>query len=288
MGTNTETNAAKGDMTDEELAGLTEEERAGLLEGEDDEDGGEGAAVAEELKAGTDDGKAKEPDPKAGKTEEEAIEEEAPRVDPLPILKSGDVPTNADDRLKEIKATKAEIATKLDDGEITSRQYQEQIDALSEEAEGIRMALFKDNLSKEAAQQQELNDWQKDVTDFLGDHPEIRKNPLVYQAFDSVVREITADDANAKLTNVKQLQKAYGIWADQLGIKTATPAAKAQEKPRREVPPTLAKVPAAEAADVDDGKYAHLDRLMETDPIGFEKAMMKLSDADREAYEASL
>ena len=50
------------------------------------------------------------------------------------------------------------------------------------------------------------------------------------------------------------------------------------------VPPTLGKVPASAATDTDDGKFAHLDRLADSDPLAYETAVAKMSAAQRDEY----
>ena len=57
-----------------------------------------------------------------------------------------------------------------------------------------------------------------------------------------------------------------------------------KQKKQNVVPPNLGKVPASTANDTDDGKFAHLDRLAESDPLAFEAALAKMSDAQRDEY----
>lgn len=311
MSTNAETKAAKGDMTDDELDGLTEEERLGLLEDDDDEAGDDPAAAAlEALKAGNDDpdgedegdgkgdGKGDD-DPAADKGDDAAkAEEDKPaRREEVPLL-SAEVPANANTRLKEIEDAKDALAQKFDDGELSAKEHMAQLRELDKEADGIKQAIFKADISKEMQAKEVERNWMSDVDRFLAEHPEISKNELVYNAFDAVVRKVTGDDANSKLSNLGFLTKAYGIWADQLGIKAAKadpetkePGKKADEpaKKGRNIPPTLGRgVPASDISSVDDGKYAALDRLRDADPIAFENALSRMTDDQIAEYERAL
>jgi hypothetical protein len=49
----------------------------------------------------------------------------------------------------------------------------------------------------------------------------------------------------------------------------------------------LAKVPAADVEDTNGGRFAVLDRMASTDPLGYEEALNKMSAAERDAYMAS-
>ena len=97
---------------------------------------------------------------------------------------------------------------------------------------------------------------------------------------------MTGDQANAALTGAQQLEKAYQTWVTELGIQVEQPAQSgAKPDPRKpKVVPNIGSLPAAQANDTDDGKFAYLDRLADSDPLKYEATLAKLSDADREAY----
>ena len=46
-------------------------------------------------------------------------------------------------------------------------------------------------------------------------------------------------------------------------------------------------MPSAEIESTTGGKYAVLDRLASTDPLGYEAALERMSEAERNAYLAS-
>lgn len=295
-------------LTPEELALLTDEEREGLEDEDDETDDDAGGDDAggdddqggdEDDGAGEDDGKGKDggndddqPGRDDGATDDE--EQDAPRAQLVPLIR-GEAPADAEEKLKAIDTREDELSQKFEDGDITTTEYRTGLRELNRERDDINWSLRKAELSRETTQAQAEATWYSNVEAFLSEHPEIRKNQLVYNAFDAVVRDITSNKENHGLSDRKQLEKAYQVWAESLGY-TPEPkkddakgkgATKEAKKGQREIPPNLARVPAAEANDTDDGKYAHLDRLMETDPIKFEAALAKLSDSDRDAYLAS-
>lgn len=310
-------------MTPEELALLTPEEREGFEEDNDDEpelddegkpivseeeeEGDEGddaeaaaAAAAAALEAAKDktpsrdDGSAAE----AAQALLDAAAEadgavEAPRVQPVPLIRA-EVPADIEAQKTAIEAQRDEIAQKFEDGDMTAREFQAENRKLDKKDSDLDWLVRKAELSAETTQAQTEATWYQSTSEFLADHPEIMKNELVYNAFDAVVRKITGDKANHGLSDRKQLEKAHAEWAEALGIKVEpapkTPAAKAPAataKGKRDLPPNLGTVPAATASETDDGKYAALDRLIDTDPLAYEAALAKMSPAETDAYLAS-
>lgn len=306
-------------MTPEELALLTPEEREGFEEDNDDEpeldaegnpvvaaeteeeeeDDAEAIAAAaleaaKEKAPSRDDGKAAE----AAQALLDAAAEadatvDAPRVQPVPLIRA-EVPADIEAQKTAIETQRDEIAQKFEDGDMTAREFQAENRKLDKQDNDLDWLVRKAELSAETTQAQTEATWYKSTSDFLADHPEIMKNELVYNAFDAVVRKITGDKANHGLSDRKQLEKAHAEWAEALGI-TVDPAAKpaADKKPavaakaKRDLPPNLGTVPAATASETDDGKYAALDRLIETDPLAYEAALAKMTPAESDAYLAS-
>ena len=94
---------------------------------------------------------------------------------------------------------------------------------------------------------------------------------------------------SAQQANRAILEAAHKRVVEDLG--EAGPAAKtvrkdgAPLKGSKAAPPkTLAKVPASDNTDVNDGRWAALDRLRDADPLAHEEKLMKLSDSERDEY----
>ncbi|AFN39117.1 hypothetical protein G167_gp37 [Burkholderia phage BcepMigl] len=321
--------------SDEDLAGLTDEERAALL---DDDGGGEGGGSGDDndddankgggddgAKSGTtddankggDDGKKPADDAAAaGKTDDAAAaaaasddaggkkgaDDAAPAAKPtiVPLLVA-EAPADAEAKLKEIGEKKVTLVEQFDNGDITAKEYQTQLDALNKDERSLERAIDKAQTATEMRQQQEMNAWLGEVNEFTSKvHPEYGQSRARWMALDTFVKEIGSDPANANLTGPAILAKAHEMVVADLG--EATPKADAGKKDdgkkddkagkplkgaKIEPPPTLGKVPASDNADIDSGRWTALDRLQETDPEAHEEKLMKMSAADRDAYLAA-
>lgn len=287
--------------TEEELQDLTEEERAALEEleaeeaeaEEEEEDAGEAEGGDGDTGSEADDGddggdgdEAEGGEDEADGAEEEA-EEDSVATEVQPLL-AADAPEDAAEQLEAIAKQKEELVQKFDDGDLTAKEYQLELDKLAKQEREIEQAQFKAKLAQEMAEQQQRNAWLATVNQFLSEHAEYRQYPLRYKALDVAVRELAAQEENQGLSGREILEKAHEQIVEQFGLARAEekPEGKKRRKPI-EAPPTLANVPAASATETEDGRWAKLDRLMETDPERYERELAKLSDADREAYLAA-
>lgn len=283
-----------------DLAALTEEERAALGdEGLEDEIVSDEDDDQEDTRADDSDGTKQ--DPKAG--EEDAGEatskkqaapedEEAERADPiLPVLRA-DAPENVEETLAAITKTESDLIQRFEDGEITAREYREGLNQINDQREEIKWKKRESELATKLADQAEKNAWVRDVNEFMSAQgADIVENETRLIAFDSVVKRVTGDAKNAHLSNRSQLQMALKIYRQEMGLAPAIQAeetkAKAKAKETRPIPPSLSKIPAAEPEDINNSKFARLDRLAVDDPLAFEKQVAKLSEAERQQYESA-
>lgn len=292
--------------TDTEIDdGLTEEERAAL----NDEDGGtatatdpdtsvtdpEAAAAAEAEAAAAAEAKAKADADAAAAAE--AAAKEAPTTETAtttetteaaqqsqPILVANPV-EDADARLTEIATKKDALLTQFDDGDITAKEYQKQLDELSKQERRIEFEVHEAQLAQKMEQQRLQNEWTATCNAFVETHAVYKDNPRLYKALDAEVRELAGKPETANWTGQKFLDEAHKNLVQAFGLKEAatTPAA-AKHNPTANLPPNLAKVPAADIEDTNGGKFAVLDRLAATDPLGYEDTLAKMSEAERNAY----
>ncbi|ACR15040.1 hypothetical protein BcepIL02_gp47 [Burkholderia phage BcepIL02] len=321
-----------GEHSEELLSGLTDEERAALQEDDGADDAttlGDSLRAHESANSGTktdddddankggDDGK-KADDAATGKTDDDAAAAAAAAADDagkkgdeapaaakptiVPLLVA-EAPADADAKLKEIGEKKVTLVEQFDNGDITAKEYQTQLDALNKDERALERAIDKATTATEMRQQQEMNAWLGQVNDFTSKtHPEYGKSRVRWTALDTFVKEIAAKPENANLDGSEILRQAHEMVVADLGeaapVKGANDGKKDEgkkdDKPGKplkgakiEPPPHLAKVPAADNQDVESGRWAALDRLQETDPIAHEEQMMKMSAADRDAYLAS-
>lgn len=293
--------------TDTEIDdGLTEEERAALAEEEgagtdpeagtdtatdpDAEKAAEAAAPAEaekaKLEAEAAAAKAKEDEAAAAAAAEkpaEASTTEAAQTS-QPILVANPV-EDADARLTEIATKKDALLTQFDDGDITAKEYQKQLDELSKQERRIEFEVHEAQLAQKMEQQRLQNEWTATCNAFVETHAVYKDNPRLYKALDAEVRELAGKPETANWSGQKFLDEAHKNLVQAFGLKEAgTPAAAPRHNPTANLPPNLAKVPAADIEDTNGGKFAVLDRLAATDPLGYEDTLAKMSEAERNAY----
>ena len=284
-------------LTDEERAALEEEEGAAAGDGEgegDPDNGDDGAGEGEGDGAGGGDGAGEEGAGDAGEDAAAAGADDEPAVKGLdtsaPILVAA-APEDADGKLKELATQKDELLAKFDDGDITTKEYQTQLDALNKQEREIEWGIEKARLAAEIESQRQANEWKSTVDNFIRENPRYspEKAPSMYQLLDIEVRRVAGLDEFKNRTDPAAgreiLAKAHENIAKDLGFEVKQ--TKQQPAPNKQLPPNLANIPAADQSDTQGGKYAVLDRMATSDPIAYEEALMKLPEAERNAYLAS-
>lgn len=276
-------------LTEEELDGMEDSELVdeGEEEGEEEVDTGKPDAANSSEQGAKNSGDAEAAtSAEQAPADAEAANPQAQERKPRPVFEAPDVPADVDDQIAAAKLAKIKLAEKFDEGEITAVEYAKQTEELNDFQRELENKRFKAQLAAESQQSRELDSWEETCREFLSAHPEISKSKLRYDSFDYAVRLVTGDQANSELTGAQQLEKAYQNWVTELGIQVDQPAQSvAKPDPRKpKVVPNIGSLPAAQANDTDDGKFAYLDRLADSDPLKYEATLAKLSDADREAY----
>lgn len=296
--------------TDEQWEELTEEEREGILSNDEDgeEEGQEeqideaaaqakaqedAAAQAAADKQKTDDAAAAqaEADAAAKAKAEPEPEPEKPVVAPRPRGVLNDtLPEDYSQRVEANNTAMDELAQKYEDGDISFAEYNKGMRKLTDEAMDLREVKMRAEISEVSSTNSVQQHWDGLMGSFLTAHPEAISTPVRQNAFDHILREITAPVmAAGGMPGQAEIDKAYARLAEEFGIQAKQPdgdkgAQPPAAKKENKVPPTLGAVPAAAHTDVDDGKWAHLDRLAEQDPIKFEETLMKMSEAERNEY----
>ena len=291
---------------DNEDDGLTPEERAAL--GEDDGAGtnantddantdtdtdtntDEDTKAAEDAAAAAADKAKQEADAAAAEAKtEEAAEATTDAQQTAPILVAQPV-ADAEARLTELATKKDALLTQFDDGDITAKDYQKQLDELSKQERKIEFEVHEAQLAAKLEQQRLQNDWNATCNAFIENHAVYKDNPRLYKALDAEVRELAAKPDTANWSGAKFLEEAHKNLKTAFGFNepdAATTKPADSQRQQRELPPNLAKVPAANLEDTNGGRFAVLDRLANSDPIAYEEALNKLSATERDAYLAA-
>jgi len=286
-------------LTDEERAALAEDggESEGFNPPADDNTDAEAAAAAAAAekqaadaaatKAAEDAAAAEAAAKKDAPIETQAIEADATKQQPILVVPALE---DADARLAEIATKKDALLTQFDDGDITAREYQKQLDALAKEERQIEFQQHEASLASKLEQQRLQNEWTSTCNSFVETHPIYKNNDRLYRALDAEVRELAAKPETANWTGQRFLDEAHNNLKTAFGFaeaETGKPQAKPKYDQTASLPPNLSKVPSAEIESTTGGKYAVLDRLASTDPLGYEAALERMSEAERNAYLAS-
>lgn len=296
---------------------LTEEERAALNDSDyiedDDESGQEVSNAAEEADdeaAGDIAEEEVEPQPEeVAEPEEEAAapETEGDKANHQQQSVAPDLQEKMDEydtQLAEIKAERADLKTKLLDGDIGDDEWSQALEALDEKSS----AIIAEKAVTRHALEQDANNWKDACNAYLKEHPGLKESDDVLKAFDAAVRYVTGSAASQNMTFAQQLQRAHAqleFDAQYSGLAGVPPTAKAktapQPKPKpatkptqkaepkgedmRTPPPTLANVPASDISGKNDSPFASLQALIEKgNPDEIEAAYMKLSPEQRDQF----
>ena len=292
-------------ITDDDLDNLTAEERAALegdddnqdddtdadtdTEGDDDEDQDD-AGNDDDDDTAADDDAADAPGRDDGKAAEDApADEPSGKTEQAAPVFVAEAPAGADARLAEISAKKEELIAQFDDGDITAKEYQTQLDALGKDERAIERAIDKAAIASEMESQRQTNEWISQANAFAAANG-YTENPRLYRALDAEVRDVATTEAGKLMNGPQILAKAHAnlVEAGLVAGSAGTGNGKARAKiPRADLPPNLARVPAADSSDTSGGRFASLDRLQSSDPIAYEERLMAMSENDRKAYLAT-
>lgn len=202
-------------------------------------------------------------------------------------------PADAEAKLADIGTKKGELAKKFDDGDVTTAEYQAELDKLNREERTIERQIDRAQLAVELEEQRAVAERDAAINTFLaGVGIPLDPKNLRFQVLDAAVRTVANDEANASLGYTETMQKAYDLCVEQGVLPAKQAPAPKQEQQKQpaakkpiEAPPSLAHMPAAEATDTGENRFAWLANIK--DPDKHEAAFAKLSAADQEAYLAT-
>jgi hypothetical protein len=215
-----------------------------------------------------------------------AAKAEAVASAPAPLLHV-QAPEDAQAKLDKIAADKDALLDKFEAGEVTTKDYQRQLDALNDQRADIQHQVREADLARKLNDQQIQNAWVADCNRFLAAHEDY-KDPALLSQLDMAIKLIASQPENRGLANETALDKAHKMV---LAMNGKAPAAQpattkpVQHKvPTPAAPPNIGNLPAASMNDTTGGEFAHLDSLAKTDLVGYEKAVEGLTDAQRARY----
>lgn len=189
-------------------------------------------------------------------------------------------------KLAEIDGKLAKLDELFDDGELTSKEYRDQQNALMAEKRDIEHDELKAKVRQELDAENGKREWMKAQERFFKaeENARFRDDEVLLGALDQQVRKLAMTPEAANLTGDEILAKARAVIAKSFGLAAASPAKK-DDKPARpqrpKVPVDMGGLPAAGSERPQDGKYSHLNGLTGE---ALEDAVSRLSPADQEAW----
>lgn len=246
-------------------------------------------------------------EPPAAKTDPEPANPAPVVVDQPDPEPPAPIPVNVTEHRATVDALDTKIADlqeKYDDGELTSIEWRDQLAALVKEQAAAQAALTQaEAIMADMAPKQEAyrQAWFAKVSAYQDQHAYLA-SPEHYDAWDAALKMVNTNGAYAKLNITQRIEQAHRIYAAHYegvegkslptkpGLTAAEKKAEA-EKPtgprkdaRPEAPMTLANLTNAADNGIEDGRFAQIDRIMDSDPLKAEKMIAALSDADRFEY----
>lgn len=256
------------EYTEAELAKLSDEERAAIAAGSDDEEKLHGELVeVPDIKAEKPDTAIKEPDPDTVVDQITGADDKDAFIPRYTAQVDGDYDTKMD-----------ALATKFEDGELTLPEYVKQSNDLVREK-------TKSEIASEHSNQAATQRWEWEITRFMEDHADYSKDPMLWAALDAAISIENGIKENASKSDAAILRMAHARVMEKFGDKVEVkPDVKpvARAKPNlAAVPKTLANLPSAELSDTGQDEFAYLDKL---EGMDYEKALVKLTDSQKEKY----
>lgn len=269
----------------------------------DDDDGDEDAdedqddAADDDEEGAADDDDADEGDAQADDPQDDQQADQTP--DPvLTLTDTADLQTKID----QFDTALEELQGQYDDGELTTADFREKLKALTADQAKVQAELERATERNQQAQAEYAAAWFQKVETFTQARPELMdktpipglpENASAYKVFDLSLKHVNTDPAFASMGMQERIDAAAAIANRYIEQNTGKPLASAPDKakgkakpgPRKDPRPdpvrTLAGVTAASDNDVQDSRFAALDRM---DPLEAEAALDRMSKAEREKY----
>lgn len=234
--------------------------------------------------------------------QEQTPEATPPATDPAPEQPAQQIQTQPVPDTSAAEAAKAAAEQQLaalqseyDDGELTRAEWQAKQAAIVQQMAQAEAQIIAAQQIRQQNQAQIVAAWNDKVAAHQAAYPDLVADDASFALWDQSLRAVTGAAAYASLPMEKQIELAHRMMADHLeltaGKTIARPegakAAQTEKKgPRTDARPdpvqTLAGIAAADGTAPDDGTFAAIDRMMQTDPEKAEAMFQRLT-ADQRA-----
>ena len=185
----------------------------------------------------------------------------------------------------KVAADLAALKSQFDEGELTSKEYSDQFDALQKDLRDLERETIKREVKAEAQAEQGKKEWQAAQARFFKSkgNERFQSDENLLLALDSQVKKL-ATGTMAGNTGDEILAEARALVAKSFGLPDAVAPAKEDRPPRATRPralPDIGGLPAAGTERPQDSKFANLSRLTGE---ALEEAVSRMSKADQDEW----
>jgi len=230
---------------------------------------------------------------------------------PAPVVAEPEQDPPPPVNLAHYEKTVADLDTKLDelqqaydDGDLTSAEWKAQLADVVKAQAVAQMALENARTIPATPIEEYRETWFSKVTAYQDQHAYLSE-PDHFDNWDAALKMVNTNGAYAKLTMSQKIEQAHRIYAAHYeglegkplptkpGLTTAQKQAAAAESakptgprtdPRPEAPTTLAELTNASDGGLEDGRFAQIDRVADSDALKGEQLFSQMSEADQIAY----
>lgn len=222
-------------------------------------------------------------------------EQQAPLLD-------AQMPEGYEDRIKELEGKRETLDVDFDDGELTSQEYRQQLREIENEERSLREQAFEANLAYKMHLKQQEQAWHATANAWLDRNNLYRQSDMLYDTLNRHVKDIANSEEAAGMTGEDILAAAHKrvtsdpvlarVFEDGNPKEDAGDGGKGKQDgkgkdgkrlERRNVPPTLANVPASDMTGAEEGgAFAKLDKM---DGLALEDELSRLERTNPAAYQ---
>lgn len=204
-----------------------------------------------------------------------------------------------EDKVAALDAQIEDLQAQYDDGDLTSAEWRKALNETIEAKAQAQIALNQAASAPATPIEDYQAVWFGKVEAYRAQHPYLHE-PEHFGAWDAALKMVNTNGAYQQMTMSQKIEQAHRIYAAHYeglegkalptnpGLSTAQKKAAAvpgpRTDPRPDAPLTLATLTNASDGELEDGRFAQIDRISDQDPIKGEKLFSAMSEADQIAY----
>ena len=201
-----------------------------------------------------------------------------------------EMPADAENQIKTLRAEEADAFAKLMDGDMTAEAYREIKDRTDAAARAIDSQVLTATVLSAANEQSAAAEWKRseaaEFNAFKTEGLDYRAKPALLAAYNVNLKALAAVPENETKSAAWFLREAHKLTKSDLGITSApvpspAPAPPARGVDRGAIPPTLSRVPPAVDPNVAGDEFSHMASLKGAEA---ERAYAAMTPEQQERY----